>query len=116
MEMKHEETSTTYSELLDKLENVVRQIDEAREREARLLAARVMEVLAESGVDVDELLKIHRSGRQPTKRVSPRYWNPETGETWAGRGKRPNWMKGQDPERFLIGSGEKNPVCDMPIR
>lgn len=102
----NEDTLKTYSELLDKLECVAIQIDEAREREARLLAARVLEVLAESNVDIGELLKQHRSARRPTKRVSPKYWNSATGETWSGRGKTPNWMKGQDPERFLIRSGE----------
>ncbi|NCZ75817.1 MAG: H-NS histone family protein, partial [Betaproteobacteria bacterium] len=44
--------------------------------------------------------------RTKTK-VSPKYRNPETGETWTGRGKAPRWLatfiqEGVSRERFLI--------------
>ncbi len=31
----------------------------------------------------------------PTKgsRVAPKYRNPETGDTWSGRGLKPNWLR-----------------------
>ena len=31
--------------------------------------------------------------RKSTKRAKPKYRHPETGETWAGRGKMANWLK-----------------------
>ncbi|WP_277627389.1 H-NS family nucleoid-associated regulatory protein [Burkholderia stabilis] len=34
----------------------------------------------------------------------PLYWNPETGATWSGRGRRPLWMKGRNPGEFRIKS------------
>ncbi|WP_175781785.1 H-NS family nucleoid-associated regulatory protein [Burkholderia anthina] len=36
------------------------------------------------------------------RRIEPRYQDPETGATWAGRGKRPRWLKGRNPEEFRI--------------
>ncbi|PXX23832.1 MULTISPECIES: H-NS family nucleoid-associated regulatory protein [Burkholderia] len=36
------------------------------------------------------------------RRIPPRYWDPDTGATWSGRGKRPRWMQGRDPEDFRL--------------
>jgi DNA-binding protein H-NS len=42
------------------------------------------------------------------KKLSPKFRDPQTGATWAGRGKRPRWMKGRDPAEFEIKPGELN--------
>jgi len=40
-----------------------------------------------------------RRGRPPSRmkgmKVAPKYRNPDTGETWAGRGARPRWLEAQ---------------------
>lgn len=36
------------------------------------------------------------------KTVKPKYINPETGETWAGRGRCPAWLVGKNKDDFLI--------------
>jgi DNA-binding protein H-NS len=54
--------------------------------------------------------KIARGGRGSTlkgKKVAPKYRNPDGGETWAGRGATPRWLKaaikeGKKLESFLI--------------
>lgn len=33
----------------------------------------------------------------------PKFRDPESGATWTGRGKPPNWIVGKDREIFLIG-------------
>jgi DNA-binding protein H-NS len=33
---------------------------------------------------------------------TPKFRDPETGATWTGRGKPPNWINGKDREQFLI--------------
>lgn len=38
--------------------------------------------------------------------VAPKYRNPETGDTWTGRGRAPLWIAGQDREQFLIDASE----------
>ncbi|WP_433960877.1 H-NS family nucleoid-associated regulatory protein [Burkholderia pyrrocinia] len=43
-----------------------------------------------------------RTSRASSRRVEPRYWDPQTGATWSGRGKRPRWMNGRDPEEFRL--------------
>lgn len=42
-------------------------------------------------------------------RTAAKYRNPETGETWAGRGHKPQWVKdalegGRELEEFLIAA------------
>jgi DNA-binding protein H-NS len=32
----------------------------------------------------------------------PKYKDPDSGSTWTGQGAEPNWIKGQDREKFLI--------------
>ncbi len=35
---------------------------------------------------------------------TPKFRNPETGATWTGRGKPPNWIADRDRTSFLIAS------------
>ena len=49
----------------------------------------------------------HRSSATHRSRAAPKYQNPSTGETWAGRGKQPRWMRkaieaGHKQEDFRI--------------
>ncbi|SDI06028.1 H-NS family DNA-binding protein [Paraburkholderia phenazinium] len=99
----------TYRELLGKLNELTREIELAREREAQLLAARVLEVLAENGVDVRDLLKSSPGGKRSARRFVPKYLNPVTGATWSGRGRKPAWLIGQDLEKFLIPDAGDRP-------
>src|SRR5574337_842168 len=78
---------------------------EKRELEKRLaLLNRGMDVVEESS---------HSNPRQSGKtrrkypRVMPKYLNPQTSETWSGRGKRPRWLvaamkSGRKLEEFRI--------------
>lgn len=48
-----------------------------------------------------------RATTKPKSSVKPKYRNPETGDTWSGRGKAPRWLtheesKGATREQFLI--------------
>jgi DNA-binding protein H-NS len=48
-----------------------------------------------------------KSSSQKGSKVEPKYCNPETGATWAGRGMAPKWLsaelaKGRKLEDFLI--------------
>jgi DNA-binding protein H-NS len=41
--------------------------------------------------------------KAPASVGQPKYRNPETGATWTGRGKPPNWINGKDREIYRIG-------------
>jgi DNA-binding protein H-NS len=67
--------------------------------------------LASIGADYADVGRIALFGRKKRK-VPAKYRNPKTGDTWAGRGAQPVWMReaiksGKKPDDFLI---EKNAV------
>jgi DNA-binding protein H-NS len=57
-----------------------------------------------------EAQSIREKPRRKYPRVLPKYRNPQTSETWSGRGKRPRWLvaamkSGHKIEEFRIGEG-----------
>lgn len=50
------------------------------------------------------LLNVGSAWTQRRRHAEPRYWDPDTGATWTGRGRRPHWLKGRNPEDFRIRS------------
>lgn len=67
----------TYRELIIQLDQVMQEIDIAREREARLITEHVLELLSEWG-DVRDLVGVSAHVRCASRPVKPKYWNPET--------------------------------------
>lgn len=89
-----------YKELLAEKEKLERLIAEARQHEAANALEKVREAVAEFGFTPDEVFgKRRKNAGRP---VAAKYRNPETGETWSGRGRAPGWIKDQDLERFRI--------------
>jgi DNA-binding protein H-NS len=65
----------------------------------------------EQGTSARTSLSVHRAR---FRRVPPKYRDPETGATWAGRGQMPRWMaqrvkQGARPEDFLIANRGRQP-------
>ncbi|MGZ2747967.1 H-NS histone family protein [Burkholderia stagnalis] len=92
----------TYQELLEQLDQLQKEIDVVREYEAQRIAQRVLDVLAENGVDIRAMTASPQRTRRTRGKVEPKYWNPDTGATWSGRGRTPLWLVGEEVERFLI--------------
>jgi DNA-binding protein H-NS len=93
----------SYQSLLADLEKIKVDIDVVREREARLLAGRVLMLLQESGVDLQAILDATNLGRKTRgKKIRPKYWDPATGATWSGRGRLPRWLIGKNPDDYVI--------------
>ncbi|WP_081070892.1 H-NS histone family protein [Burkholderia territorii] len=36
------------------------------------------------------------------RKARPRYFNPETGVIWSGRGREPQWIRGKDRRMFEL--------------
>lgn len=121
---------TTYMELKEKAEDLMRQAEAARKSEIGAAIADIKAKMAAYGITLDDLgekVKARR-GRKPKvakaaaaaagkakvkvakvrKAVAVKYRNPETGETWTGRGQMSTWLKameaaGRKREEFLVG-------------
>jgi DNA-binding protein H-NS len=97
---------TTYSELKAQAAELLKQAERLRKEEIKGVVAEIKARMAEYGVTIDDLKAPAKAGikGQPVK---AKYRNPETGATWTGRGKPPNWLKeaeghGKSREAFLI--------------
>jgi len=85
----------TLKELLAQKAEIEKQIDDAARNERAEAIAKVKALMADHGLSIADL-----GSRGPAKaarggggKVAAKYRNSATGETWSGRGLRPNWLK-----------------------
>jgi DNA-binding protein H-NS len=43
-----------------------------------------------------------RKAEEPKAKLPAKYYDPDSGQSWSGRGKPPRWIQGKDPRQFLI--------------
>ncbi len=92
----------TYRQLTEQLAKVQAQMAAAREKEMAAAIEQIKEQIAEYGITAEELgFASRRAGGVRSAKSAPKYRNPQTGQTWSGRGRRPAWL-GKRPDRFLI--------------
>jgi DNA-binding protein H-NS len=113
---------STYQELKSKAGELLKQAEKVRKKEMRAVIAEIRSLMAAYDIGIDDLQPatadkraVGPKGRsvaakagkaKPATRraiVKPKYRNPETGATWTGRGKPPNWIKdAKSRDAFLI--------------
>ena len=102
---------TTYAELQQKIAELQNQAEELRKREIAEIIADVKQKISAYGLTAADLGLF--AGRDPApaqkakSALKAKYRDPETGETWVGRGATPKWMRayleaGRNKEEFLI--------------
>lgn len=93
----------SYKELLAQREQLEAKIQAARAEEVSAVVEKIREQVAAYGLTAEDIFNTGRgqSGRKSAK-VAAKYKNPETGETWTGRGKPPKWIQDKDRDQFLI--------------
>jgi len=82
-----------------------REIEHMRAHETQRIVEQVLAVLRAHGVTYNDVVRYGEATAPATakKKVAPKYWNPETGETWSGRGRSPLWIAGEtDRSRFML--------------
>jgi DNA-binding protein H-NS len=90
-------------ELLAQKAALEKQIIETQRNERAEAIARVRALMAEHGLTAADIAakSTGASAKPPTRKVAPKYRNPQTGETWTGRGLQPKWLKA------ALGQGKK---------
>lgn len=88
--------------LLHALHAVQLKIYAARRRDRKKYIAEVQWIINEFGIQAHELSFPPEYGprRRPNNR--PKYYDPETGQTWSGIGSRPAWLRGKDLALYEI--------------
>ncbi len=72
-----------------------RQIEEAARNERSDAISKVRALMAEHGLSVADLgpRGTAKAARPKGSKVAAKYRDAATGDTWSGRGLRPNWLK-----------------------
>ncbi len=96
--------SSKLKELLAQRAALERQIEDAARAERAEAVAKVKALMAEHGLSLADLSTRTTAGKTKSKggaKVAAKYRDATTGNTWSGRGLRPNWLKA------ALASGKK---------
>lgn len=102
------EAAKTYRELMEERKVLDEMIASARKEALKEAVRQVREI-----VDAYELTESDVFGRgirnlaEPSEKrpVAPKYRDPQTGQTWTGRGKPPKWIAGvENRDEYLIAA------------
>lgn len=90
----------TYKEIQAKIRELQKQADAQRESELSDAVRRIKDMMQEYGITVADLQPSKKGAAKKSGVVQFR--NAETGDTWSGRGRMPNWLAGKDKEQFRV--------------
>jgi DNA-binding protein H-NS len=90
---------TSYQQLLSQKEELDRLIAQARKTESTAALASVRQLIKEFGFTAQQVFpwEGEKKAKAPVK-----YYDPNTGAKWTGRGKPPKWIAGKDYAQFLL--------------
>ncbi len=94
----------SYKDLQSQIEKLQKQAEQARDKEVATVVAQIKSMMAEYGIQSSDLGIASRKKRKTGTAAAPKFANPQTGETWTGRGRAPKWIDGKDRAKFAIKS------------
>ncbi|MEZ2739147.1 H-NS histone family protein [Comamonas jiangduensis] len=98
---------TQYQELLARKRELDKTIEQIRRTESAAALKTVHELIATFGFTAQQVFPF-----QPVqkKKVQAKYYDPETGLSWTGRGKAPKWIEGKDRTAYEIAAPRTEPA------
>ena len=97
------ETMTSYAEYVEQIAKLQSLAEAARKDELSGAIKTIKDLMQLHGITVDDLSSTRVAKATKAKgTVAAQFKNPETGETWTGRGRAPRWLDGKDKEQFRI--------------
>jgi DNA-binding protein H-NS len=94
--------TTTYAELKKQIAELERAADSARKAETAEAISKIQAIMNEYGLTVADIDSKAKLKSAKVKTVPAQFLNPETNETWTGRGRAPRWLEGKDREQYRI--------------
>ena len=81
-------------ELLDQQAAVTRQIAAMQKESRAAVISEIRELMAQHGLTSADIASPPRpkGAEGPRAKVAPKFLNPETQQTWSGRGLKPKWL------------------------
>lgn len=95
--------TTSYAEYVEQIAKLQSLAEQARKNEINGAIQKIKELMQQHGVTADDLAATNRAKPAKAKgSVAAQFKNPETGETWTGRGRAPRWLDGKDRDAYRI--------------
>jgi DNA-binding protein H-NS len=91
----------SFKEIQAQIAQLEQQAAEQHDREFAGAVEEIRTLMQVHGITVDDLQSA-RTKRGVKKSGAVLFRNAETGNTWSGRGRMPNWLSGQDREHFRV--------------
>lgn len=90
-------TAPTLSDLLAQKAALEQQIAEVQRTERAQAIAQVKALMAQYGLSASDIgvarpLPLGGAAAPAARKLAAKYRNPQTGETWSGRGLKPKWL------------------------
>ncbi|MBP9528062.1 MAG: H-NS histone family protein [Laribacter sp.] len=93
-----------YPALIALLGDIEKEIAAREAAEKENARRQIMDLARNYGLSIEEVLNPAKNVRKP---VEAKYRNPENGQTWSGRGRKPSWItdllaQGRTLEEFAV--------------
>ncbi|MGC4078989.1 MAG: H-NS histone family protein [Rubrivivax sp.] len=85
--------SKTYSEVLQQIESLKAQAEKIRREEVDAVIAAIREQIAQYGLTAADLGLTAAKPRTRKRKIVVAKYRDDAGNTWVGRGKRPQWVR-----------------------
>lgn len=93
----------SYLEIQAQIAELQKQAEAVRAEELAGAKTKIASIMREHGLTLADLGAVGKTKVQkPRQPVPAKYKNPETGETWTGRGRSPVWLNGKNKNDYLI--------------
>ncbi len=94
---------TSYAEYVEQIAKLQSLAEAARQNEIAGAMQQIKSLMGQYGITVADLTSSRKPRTVSSKgAVAAQFRNPETGDTWTGRGRAPRWLDGKDKEQFRI--------------
>jgi len=95
-----------YEEIQSKIEELKAQAEIVKREEKQQAIDMARAMIQSFGITAKDLgldkSPKAKSGPKPGNKVAAKYRDPQSGATWSGRGKTPNWINGADRSVYAI--------------
>lgn len=90
---------SSYQELIARKNELDKRIEAVRDTEAKDALATIKQLIDTFGFTVQQVFPWKPEEK---KKVEAKYYDPESGASWSGRGKPPKWIEGKDRSEYEI--------------
>ncbi|MGS1076253.1 H-NS histone family protein [Burkholderia glumae] len=101
-------------ELQSQLRDLNIKLGEARIAEKRALLDVIKDQAQALGITQDELLIAAGFKKVKPRRAPAKYYDPDSGKKWSGRGPKPKWLQGKNLDDYLVDRDRPEPQAWWP--